>query len=337
MGCSKQFTLTSAATDQDYPFDAACYVSSVDKIFATMGPYVVKCNATTGAVEDIALVSSPAEGPCGICYHSIKDVVYVSVRDGKSGIYYTLTRPERDIFPVDPATMAVGAGLGVYGLIGDVGGDVSQGPMDLVYNGDNYIYFTWLAEHAAGGASLKRIDPDNIAGFAGYDLAGYTDDPNCWIQFGINPPNELYWVRASGHRVQFEDIGGVDSGSYNYTGVSATVLLTACEYCPADTYTYCVGGNGNMLRITSYTPDIGNVIDLTAVPGAVSPNPIHIRYNSVDGKLYLPSPGGGQVLIYDPIAATWDVRSGFNSPIDVVFTPTKAFAVQNSSVGLEEI
>ncbi len=334
MSCTKALTISPATVASEAPFDAAVYVPSVAKIFATMGPYVCKCNATTGVLETAVRVTSPMEGPCGITYHAASDLVYVSGWNGKSGIYYTLARLERDIFPVNPTTMAVGVALGIYALCGDaVTGDTSQGPMELRSNGANYIYFTWLAEGAGTGTFMKRVDPANLGGFAGYKLTGKGDSPNAWVQFGLNL-NTIYYMLASAHRVQFEELG-VTSGNLNYN--PALVLPTAVEYCPADTFTYCVGGNSNMLKITNYNPDAYTVIDLSAVAGATNPTPLHIRYNAVNGKLYLPCPASNQVLLYEPLGATWEVKTGFDSPFDAVFTPTKAFAVQKGVIGLREI
>lgn len=340
MSCSKSLTIGPASISTETPFDAAVYVPSVAKIFATMGPYVCKCNSTTGAIESTARVSSPLEGPCGITYHAATGFVYVSGWNGSSGIYYTLQRLERDIFPVNPTTMAVGVGLGIYALCGDaISADTSQGPMELKSNGGSYIYFTWLAEGSGTGTFMKRVNPANLGGFAGYELLGYGDSPNAWIQFGLRVAanDTIYYMLASAHRVAFDELVGVDSGTLNYTADSATVLPTAVEYCNADTNTYCVGGNANLLKITSYGPDAYSVIDMSAVFGASNPTPVHIRYNSVDGKLYIPCPASNQVLIYEPIGATWEVKTGFDSPFDAVFTPTKSFAVQKGPVGLMEI
>ena len=276
MSCFKTLTIAPAATTTEVPFDAATYAANVDKIFATMGPYVCKCNATTGVVEAMARVASPLEGPCGVTYHAVNGTVYVSGWNGHSGIYYTLNRLERDIFPVNPTTMAVGSGLGIYALCGDaVAGDTSQGPMELKSNGGSYIYFTWLAEGAGTGTFMKRVNPLNLGGFAGYELLGYGDSPNAWVQFGLRVAanDTIYYMLASAHRVAFDELVGVDSGTLNYTADSATVLPTAVEYCPADTFTYCVGGNANLLKITSYGPDAYTVIDMSAVAGATNPTP----------------------------------------------------------------
>lgn len=67
-------------------------------------------------------------------------------------------------------------------------------------------------------------------------------------------------------------------------------------------------------------------------------HPIRIRYRSSDGKLYIPTWEADSVVILDPTTDTVsDIKTGFSSPCDVVFTGSKAFAIQQSSLGIKEI
>src|SRR5262245_61980998 len=78
MSCRRTLSLTEATTGEG-SLDDAVYVASVDKIFATMGPHIVKLNATTGAREAFARVAGPAFGTCRLCYHSTTSTLYVSI------------------------------------------------------------------------------------------------------------------------------------------------------------------------------------------------------------------------------------------------------------------
>lgn len=94
----------------------------------------------------------------------------------------------------------------------------------------------------------------------------------------------------------------------------------------------------NCLRVT-FTQFPHTEIN-TGVAG-ISPN--RIRYcpyspHPFQGKLLIPTWGGDSVLVFDPVGdIVTSIKTGFLAPIDIVFTPSTAFAVQNSPVGLKEI
>jgi hypothetical protein len=89
---------------------------------------------------------------------------------------------------------------------------------------------------------------------------------------------------------------------------------------------------------------------ITLPTSTVTPVAYHIRYNPFNGKIYVPDVAGNQVTVIapnwaivpsqnytltvtNPITATY---TGFDSPIDVVFTPSGSFAVQQGLVGLKQ-
>lgn len=76
------------------------------------------------------------------------------------------------------------------------------------------------------------------------------------------------------------------------------------------------------------------VID-TGLTGAL---PFNIRYRSSNDRIYVPTWEDNSVVIIDPSSDTVEtIKTGFDSPFDVVFTASKAFAVQHGSEGLKEI
>ena len=95
----------------------------------------------------------------------------------------------------------------------------------------------------------------------------------------------------------------------------------------------------NCLRVT------GLQFPWTAIDtGVANLNPTRIRYcsfgaqNPYSGKLLIPGWPSDSIVVFNPLTDTVStVKTGFNSPIDVVFTPTSAFAVQTAAVGLQEI
>lgn len=340
MSCQKTLTLNPVAAD--YPLDAAVYAPSVDKIFGTMGPYLLKCNASTGAVEASARVTAPAQGPCGIAYHPLTDMVYVSVWNSPADIWLTTNRPNRDIFPVNPATMAVGSGLGLYAMLGSSSGDIDQGPMFLSYY-DHYLFFCWSFANAfdSSNSHIGRIDPANTADHWTDIQMSEGDESNVFVQFGIqySPTPTLYYPYASGVRVYMFDLP--DDVSNDFIPISAPdwgiIMPIAAEYCPADGLAYYISTNKWLMRADDFALNVYTKLDISSV-GDPSPKPNHIRYRSSNQKLYLPSASSDKITIWNPLTSAVDsVKTGFDSPYDVVFTPTKAFAVQKGPVGLKEI
>ena len=66
--------------------------------------------------------------------------------------------------------------------------------------------------------------------------------------------------------------------------------------------------------------------------------PYRLRFNPVDNLIYVPTFKSDKVIRVDPSTLTVkDTFTGFDSPHDVVFTPSRAFAVQYGGVGLKEI
>ncbi len=91
---------------------------------------------------------------------------------------------------------------------------------------------------------------------------------------------------------------------------------------------------GKIITIDAATlGTVGSIV--TGVTGA---NPRRVKYNPVDGFIYVPGWASNSVIVVDPATDTVvDTKVGFSTPWDVVFTPSKKWAVQNSMVGLQEI
>lgn len=333
MGCTKQLTLTPATSGQT-PLDTAVYVASTDKIYGTMGPYILKFNATTGAYESSAIISSPAEGPCGLCYHSATGMLYASVWNGKSGMWATITRPERDIFPIDPITLEIGAGLGVYALHGALSGSPTQGPWHLVSYG-SYIYYVWVFE---GQCLLCRVDPTAPAIWA-QDLT-YGDDTYDFRQFTVYD-DIIYYPYPSFNASYYYDIT-LDTSDYVRPPNPDRALFTpvAVDYCSALGFEapYNVTSDKWLWRLDDYATNAYTQFDISDGVNNPNPMPAHIRYCAIDELLYIPCPNSGCVVLFDPVAgAVTDTLLGFDTPFDVVFTNTKIWAVQLSKTGLKEI
>jgi DNA-binding beta-propeller fold protein YncE len=77
---------------------------------------------------------------------------------------------------------------------------------------------------------------------------------------------------------------------------------------------------------------VGTAIDLGPVVDVWN-----IRLNPNNGLLYAPDFIGNTVAVIDPSDDSFVLKAGFEAPWDVVFTSSKAIAVQHSAEGLKEI
>lgn len=335
MGCFKTLALNQAAAATIDMFTEAVYVPGIDKILAVSGPYVVKCNADTGARETAVRVASPVYGTMRIVYHAANAMVYVSTWACPANQNFTAW-PKREVWPVDPTTMTVGAALGIDAFMGQPILSTQQaeaGPRWMVSEG-NYIY---LVYRNGSVAPLRRFNPTNTADRIVSGSA--TNTTGLWTEQGSSDGTYLYMCDASAQRLKQAILATtLQNDNCNlapYTPISAV-------WCPTVSKPYATDGEGNMLRIDDIPTDSYTAFDLNdngVVPGTLGTcDPVRIRYRSSDGHLYLACPTPNAVIDYNPNTDTGVIHStGFNNPVDVVFTASKAFAVQDYSTGLKEI
>jgi hypothetical protein len=105
-------------------------------------------------------------------------------------------------------------------------------------------------------------------------------------------------------------------------------------YCPSQNRLYMTNRGPSLIPF-----DVGTSLFMASVSmGDGNALPYRVRYNPNDGLVYVPTLRSNNVVIVDPDSnAVVAIKSGFDSPLDVVFTPTRKFAVQQGSAGLKEI
>lgn len=333
MGC--QATLTLSQPQNDMPFQDATYAPSVDKIFGVMGPYLVKCNATTGARESSVRVTSPVLNDCRLAYHAATDTVYVATWNEPNLQWYSLTHPNRDIYPVNPATMVVAPRLNVPASDPLTNYDFSTGSFfgpRCVMSAGNYLYVRWQSD--VGASNYARFNPTNIADHN--TQAGATQLVFWAEHAGIGGGN-IFVPNPWGPRIDFAPLNYDLNGDWDNCPVPAYIPI-ACAYADNVGKCYVACGDTNLLRIDN--PAGGLFTPLLLGPVQANADPCRIRYRTSNQKLYLPCMTANGILIWNPatdLPGDAVFKTGFDNPVDVVFTPTKAFAVQNSSVGLKEI
>ena len=335
MPCLKTLSMSQAVLGEAPLFDAV-YVQVLDKIFATSGVYVLKFNATTGALEQSVRISSPVNGNARLCYHTPTGLLYVTVWNEPSLGNTALVHPNKDIYPVSPAFMTVGARLDIITNTGfiitdDFNSNLEPfwGPNWIGSDQTTYLYLQW---NQPGNYNVIRFDPTNFADRC--TQAG--DDCNIYVseQISIGP---TYIISADPNNEEFQYAPIGWNFAFEWSGCSIpTYFPIACEYCPLDTLTYAVDGNGNLFRINDPTTNDVTVFDLTATLAGA--DPCRLRWDGFSQFLYLPCSTTNSIIVWDVVSETGIVKTGFENPIDCVFTVTKAFAVQNSPAqSLKEI
>ena len=329
MPCYRTLTMSQAAVGE-VPLQDAVYVASTDKIYGISGVYVIQLNATTGSVESSVRITSPVNGPARLCYHLANDTLYASVWNAPDLQYYSLTQPNRDIYPINPATMTVGARLDVPSLgYGEDDFTVGYffGPRWLGSSGSR-LFVQWANDNM--GYIYFWFDPTNLASKATNSRGSSSDmlAEQCAVT-----PTQIFFPAPDSNAVQFAPHNFNVNGDWDIcTGFGAGNPIS-CDYCSFDTLVYCVDGIGNMYRINDPTIDD---VDTIAIPADAivpvpNPNPCRIRWNIYDGLLYMPCMTDNAIVMYDPNLVAWYYKGGFENPVDCVFTPDgKKFAVQNS-------
>jgi DNA-binding beta-propeller fold protein YncE len=87
-----------------------------------------------------------------------------------------------------------------------------------------------------------------------------------------------------------------------------------------------------ILKLDASSNIVGTAIDLvTAI------DVWNIRLNPNNGLLYAADFIGNQIAVINPADDSFVLKGGFDAPWDVVFTSSKAIAIQHSAQGLKEI
>ena len=354
MPCYKTLPLSQAILGEA-PLQDAVYVGgAVNKIFGVSGTYLLQFNASTGVREAQVRISSPANATCRLCYHAATGMIYASLWNEPNLAAFSVAHPNRDIYPINPATLAVGPRLGLAGV--NAGFDYLQddfnadmypywGPRWIGSSG-NYLLVQW-AETDPNYYYLIWINPTNLA-----DRSTFFQDFTTKFQIEqiALTPTEIYVPNPDNNLIDFaikKWLGGGDWDECNMTGGPIVDIPIACEYSDFDGLVYAVDGNGTLFRINDPVTDNFTRINLTGTIDPVPPSLIpvadacRLRYSYNNTLLYLPCMSRNSVLIYNQTTMKSLEVTGFENPIDIVEVTganPKIFAVQNSPAqSLKEI
>lgn len=329
------------------PLDQAVYSASQDKIYGVRGGYVYEFNPTTGAKINSARYGAPAFGDASIAYDTVNDKIFCSVwremgfANGGDTNFQIITA--KKLFRIVPATLAVDASAEINGEVGFPGYIAADeqwiGPHRL-------LYYSGLIYCASGGNTNSRFCSVNVSTLA-VVTNGDTLPWNMgfWLDFCVQTggAEPSIWIGWPDRRVRPLKLTTLTNGPSIYYDYLATdyaapynILYGVC-YCVSNGKIY---GTTRSQTVIAWTPNtVGSPFALTTInTGDASATPYRIAYNPYDGLIYVPGYASNNVVVIDPatdtVAAT---KTGFDSPFDCVFTPTKKWAVQQGGVPLREI
>jgi len=351
MPCSRTLSL-EAASSGEAPLQDAVYVSSVNKIFGVSGVYLLQFNSATGLREAQVRIASPVMGDARLVYHAATGMLYASVWNEPNLSDFSLTHPNKDVYPIDPATLAVGARLNLVST-GKVDSDFTAfrmpywGPKWIGSSG-NFLYVQWSGADTNFTYQWLRVNPANLAQVCTHafdNTFGFTSEQACLTPRSIGTPR-VYVPDPRGQGVQFGPIDYNTDVQWDICDMPPYSPI-ACEWSDFDGLIYAVDGVGSLLRINDASTDNFTAFNLTGTitpaPGSLLPvaNACRLRYSFNDGLIYLPCMSRNSVLIFNQTTHQSVEITGFESPVDIVEVTganPKIWAVQSSpSQSLKEI
>lgn len=352
MGCFKALTIQPALSAM--PLDQAIYAAARDRIYGVRGGYIYEFNATTGALIQSFRYQAPAFGDASICYDPVNDKLFCSVwRDmafangGDTNYDIIVSKKLYRINPTTPMTVDVSAEINGEPLFPGYIGTSQQhlGPHRIIYNA-GVIY---CATYGNTNSNLCSINVATLAVITNGESPSWNN--GYWLDFCIQPagaePLQIWLVDPTAKVQPCADPALTYASSayfeYDATDYAApyNIIYGVC-WCAATGRMYGTCRKPTVLR---WTPDLAGspFTDIAALnTGDANATPYRIAYNPYDGLIYVPGYKSNNVVVIQPGAgATLDTivatRTGFDSPFDVVFTPTKKWAVQQGDVPLKEI
>lgn len=341
MACRATFSFTETLLGET-PLDDAVYVPSVNKIFGMVGPHIARFNAVTGAFETAVRVVGPAMGNCRICYHAPLDTIFASVWNILNKQWSTEVWPARGIYPINPATMAIGAVINTDSFA-TLSRRWSSGPMHVFSPGaGDQLYFT---QWNSVGVYMWRVNPTNIADRFHPNDGITFDGDNSYHQY-CTDGTHMYGANTYDAIINQFDMALTNGSSDGCEIVPPEQFVdnpVSVAWSTSESAVYAVCGTPTLIKATNfvapgaYTPFQMNSATVTGMPALTAVKPVRIRSNTAGTLLYIPCQEHNAVIVWDTSTDDGVWKSGFFMPCDVVLTGTKVFAVQLGSNGLQEI
>lgn len=318
------------------PLDQALYDPIRTVIWGVRGGRIYQFDATTGNFTGIFLDFDPrGMSPSCLCYSSALDRIFVSC-------WLSPNFPEisgqatsvRTLYRINPATPAVDNSYDFGTIVGETTGQIQFGIVDMaMVTAGSYIYAAYVTTRRGPQISAVKMLASNPLSSPNYnydfDLDGYLQT----VSMETDSGKEYMWtVDYSNSSLVAFDVGHVLPNTPVYVTDNAKQLW-ACAF---DTQHNTVYATSFSRYIYKY--DNTGALLATLDTGRANFFGIRIRFNPNDNKIYAAGFGDMTVVVVDPNSSdSITVKTGFDLPGDLVFTPTLAFAVQQGIAGLKKI
>lgn len=343
MSCTRQLSITIT---EDMPLHSAVYESGRDFIYAVRGGTVFKLNATNGNKISSSRFGGPDLSDSYICYDSGRDKLWVTYSPAfRAPPDLPTPINDRFIYKLNVDTFAIEQTIGI-----DAQNLESSNPSFVCNNVIRHIRsngvqlaFATNNQSTSNGCQFVVFDPDNLPG-ALFTRSNIDGTGGRWPSLEIRPGSTDYLLctddnyndgvhRRTNADVFVESGGGYPVIGFNH-GAPFTARIYGFAYVSSSNKHYCANRSNLVLKLDASAAIVGTAIDT----GRASADIWNIRLSPLDGKLYAPTFSDNAVAVIDPASGdAVTVKTGFDSPWDVVFTNARAFAVQHSAQGLKEI
>jgi hypothetical protein len=356
------------------PLDDAAYVPSIGGadpfIAAVRGGTIYKLDPDTGAKLSSARFFPGVLSPSCVCYQGVDEKIYASY-----SMELTPQQPvsaavlKRFLAKIDPSDLSVISLIDISKAtkVFDFGFDgPRQGAVELLPGADGVIYIVTqvMSNSLSNAIVLGRLDPANttqqttaqpdvICAFT--QGAIDTDTGNIWCTDESGPAVANYVPQAlsswdegfsTGGLAYFAKVSGFSNVSVHipagicYDPVRKKMWVTAR---PTNAGAYNPSANMVLIPVpTNIVPDSNsNIEDPSPLAGIIdlgsTSQMLSCHYRLTANLIYVPCMGDDSVVVVNPADSTKVVKTGFDLPWRMVFTPTKAFAIQQGSAGLKEV
>lgn len=368
MLCSKTLSLNTATADN--PMDAAIYRPASTSIFAVRSGYVYEFSLG-GTQLRVAKFTNPCFSKSCMAYDSVHDKLWVgTMGDWAAGLNgdpggALPSLSSAGLYRVDPVTLSLEvhvdptqAVMGGFFFNGAAyvytmpmtGGTniISQGPgsgfYDIIF-ANGKLWACFAAERAFGVTSGygMSFDPTNPVGsnlqfslWAIAEMQCTYDGSKVWFNGYGDDLFQEDWPWAI--NADWSPVDAAHPVWNNFDAPSpprANGAHGACQFTPQNGgFVYLIELANQ--RLVKYNLS-GVAVSLINLPGAtLGGMTMRLRYNSNDGKLYIPCPNANQVIQFDPQTDTVShiFTTGMDAPHDMVFSPAAQYAVQFGPQGL---
>jgi DNA-binding beta-propeller fold protein YncE len=322
--------------------DSAVYIPPDDFgnpafIVGVRGGYIFRFDPATFELLSSARFCSPSFGDSAICWDSLNNKVIVSFWNeqssatGRGQTPSTDTQDARGLYRINPTSLVTE----LFASSASLGATPPQGIHNLVYShplGDN-VY--------SGSPQISVFDSHLLTGTCSAPLAYYP----IWTDVAVDEVNGFaYATDPIGQAINViattppGALSPISTAGFNPYGIC--VVPNPVPAFSAQPWLYVTSRSGTVYWWQIGVSSAWTGISLGVTYPMPTPLPYHIRYNPVDGLVYVPDVQGNEVFVINPatktVVATYPTpyTAPLDSPIDVLFTPTNVMAVQQGINGL---